>query len=325
MYYRGWVISLKLISNRGVKMKNKIIIPACIITLMLIFSLIGCSNSKKPVSPVSPVSDGTKISSTTPTYKTYSNDRFGFFLSYPDIYSKKTESDNGDGISMESFDNLHTLKIWGGYNVNNSSGVDLMNMAKNRVSHILHDYADDHIYKLEYSGGEDTPIIFNEVGCVAGDQLVGFIISYPEKEKERYMEIVTQMTNELTKNTTTISKTNEIDTKTSTIESSNLNVVVNAGKVLSITLDENITTGYSWHYYIENNDLIKLDSENSQGSETNSQNNSKPNIVGAGSKHTWNFKGVKQGTTKISFKYYQSWNGEKSATKTSEYTIKIIE
>lgn len=101
--------------------------------------------------------------------------------------------------------------------------------------------------------------------------------------------------------------------------------VVNVGKTVSITLDENITTGYSWHYSIENNDLIKLDSENSQGSETNSQNNSKPNLVGAGSKHTWNFRGEKQGTTKIYFKYYRSWEGEKSATKMGEFTIKIIE
>lgn len=306
-------------------MKNKRKIPACIITLVLVLSLIGCSKSQKPVSPVSTAPNVTKKSSAAPPFKTYSNDRFGFSLAYPDIYTKKTESDNGDGISLESSDKLHTLKIWGGYNVNNSSGVDLMNMAKNRVSHIIHDYADDRGYQLEYAGGDDTPIIFNEVGCVAGDKQLGFIISYPEKEKNGYTEIVTQMTNELTKNTSSISKTNEIDAKTSAIESSNLNEVVNVGKVVSITLDENITTGYSWHFSIENNDLIKLDSENSQGSETNSQNNSQPNIVGAGSKHTWNFKGVKQGTTKIFFKYYRSWEGEKSATEISEYTIKIIE
>ncbi len=306
-------------------MKNKRRIPAYIITFVLIVSLIGCSNYKEPVSLVDPTSDVTKTSATKASYKTYSNGRFGFSLSYPDIYTKKTESDNGDGISMESSDKLHTLKIWGGNNVSNSSGVDLMAMAKNRVSHIIHEYADDHGYILEYGGGDDTPIIFNEVGCVAGDQQLGFIISYPEKEKEIYREIVTQMTNELSRNTVTISKTNETDAKTSPIESSNLNKVVNVGKIVSITLDENITTGYSWHYSIENNDLIRLDSENSQGSETNSQNNSKPNLVGAGSQHTWNFKGMKQGTTKISFKYYRSWEGEKSATKTGEYTIKISE
>lgn len=133
------------------------------------------------------------------------------------------------------------------------------------------------------------------------------------------------MINELTKNNAAGLNAHVINDNTSTIENSNLDKVVNVGKIVSITLDENITTGYSWHYSIENNDLLKLDSENSQGPETNSQNNSKPNLVGAGSQHTWNFKGVKQGTTKISFNYYQSWEGEKSATKTGVYTIKIIE
>ena len=117
----------------------------------------------------------------------------------------------------------------------------------------------------------------------------------------------------------------EMDAKTNPVETSNLNEAVNVGEIVTITLDENVTTGYSWHYSIENNDLIKLDSENSQGSETNSQNSSKPDIVGAGSKHTWNFIGVKTGATKISFKYYQSWETEKSAIKTVEYTIKINE
>ena len=151
------------------------------------------------------------------------------------------------------------------------------------------------------------------------------LISYPEKEKGSYTEIVKQMSNELTNNTAKTLKTNETNAKTSPIESSNLDEVVNVGKIVSITLDENISTGYSWHYSIENIDLIRLDSENSQGSEVNSQNNSEPILVGAGSQHTWNFKGMKQGTTKISYRYYQSWKGEKSATKTAEYAIKILE
>ncbi len=306
-------------------MNNQKKISAYIITLILIFSLIGCSNSNKSVSPVSTASDATKISNTSSTFKTYSNERFGFSLSYPDIYTKTTESDNGDGVSMESADQLHNLKIWGGYNVNNSSGVDLMNIAKNRVSNITHDYAEDHIYRLEYSGGNDTPIIFNEVGCVDADQVRGFIISYPEKEKESYTDIVTKMSDELTKNTKLNPTVNNSDTKTGTTENSNLIQTVSVGKIVSITLDENITTGYSWHYSIENNDLIKFDSDNTQDSETNSTNDSKTVIAGAGSKHTWNFKGVKQGTTKITFNYYRSWKTDKSSVKTAEYTIKISE
>lgn len=103
------------------------------------------------------------------------------------------------------------------------------------------------------------------------------------------------------------------------------NKTVSIGKTVSITLDENVSTGYSWHYSIENSDLIKLDSESTSDSGTADTKDSKPGMVGAGSKHTWNFKGVKQGTTKIIFKYYRSWEGEKADAKTAEYIIKITE
>lgn len=103
------------------------------------------------------------------------------------------------------------------------------------------------------------------------------------------------------------------------------NKAVSIGKIVSITLDENATTGYSWHYSIENSDLIKFDSESTSDSGTTDAKDIKPVTVGAGSKHTWNFKGVKQGGTKITFKYYRSWEGEKTDVKTAEYTIKITE
>lgn len=194
------------------KIRKKVL--SYVITFILIFSFMGCSSSPKPAGPVSraaeetkksPVSsttDETKKSSAAESFKTYSNSKFGYSLSYLDIYTKKSESDNGDGISMESSDKLHALKIWGSYNVLNSSGFDLMNMAKDRVSHIISDYADKNVYKIQYGGGDKIPIIFNEFGCIGGDKIFGFIISYPEKEKGKYTGIVKQMMDELTKNTT---------------------------------------------------------------------------------------------------------------------------
>jgi uncharacterized lipoprotein YehR (DUF1307 family) len=90
-----------------------------IIAFILIFSLNGCFNSKKPAAPVSgtademkttsasKAADETKIGSAAGSFKTYSNNKFGYSVSYPDIYSKETESDNEDGISLESADKLY--------------------------------------------------------------------------------------------------------------------------------------------------------------------------------------------------------------------------
>lgn len=115
-------------------------------------------------------------------------------------------------------------------------------------------------------------------------------------------------------NNTTGIKTEDQE-KASVKEISDQNKVLNVGEIVSITLDENISTGYSWYYSIENPDLIKFESENNQ--------DNKPNMPGAGSKHTWDFKVVKQGATKITFKYYQSWVGESSGDKTVVYNINI--
>lgn len=297
--------------------------PVSIIVLILVFSLIGCGNSKnianteanKTANTASQTTEQSKLNSTSVTYLTYTNVRFGFSLSYPDIYTVKTESDNGDGITMKNEDKRYTLKIWGANNVSNDNGTKLLAAAKKRVSHIASESADDKTYQIEYSGGDENPIIFDEIGCTVGDQVCGFIISYPENEKESFKDIVTKMSTELTKNATA---------KTSATDNSSLTLTTSAGKTVAITLDENTTTGYSWHYVIGNTDLIKFDSENTAGSDSSAAS-SVPGRVGAGSEHTWNFKGLKAGTTKITFKYYRGWETEKATVNTVEYTVKITE
>jgi Predicted secreted protein len=314
-------------SGEDEKMERMRKISVCIIILIMIFSLIGCGSSKNAVSTdtnttanaVPQEADQSKTTGTTVAFLIYNNARFGFSLSCPDIYTIKMESDNGDGITMKNEDKRYALKIWGANNVNHDTGTSLLAAAKNRVSHIINESADDKVYKIEYNGGDEPPLIFDEIGCVVGDQVRGFILSYPEKEKESFKDIVTKMSAELTKNTTASTTVTNNDAKISTTDNSGLTLTTSVGKMVAITLDENITTGYSWHYVIENADLIKFDSENTV------ENDSRPGIVGAGSKHTWNFKGIKPGTSKITFKYYRSWETEKSAVNTVEYTIRIME
>ncbi|HWP98084.1 MAG TPA: copper amine oxidase N-terminal domain-containing protein [Syntrophomonadaceae bacterium] len=141
------------------------------------------------------------ISSGVPSpfqYETYTNARFGYFLSYPNIYDASLESDNGDGISMETAGGLYRLKIWGAENINNSKGQDLLAEAKNRVSHISAEYAEDHFYRLEYQGGGNgQELIFSEYGFLSGDKIVCYVLSYPSQEKDKFAPVVTRMTTEL--------------------------------------------------------------------------------------------------------------------------------
>lgn len=90
---------------------------------------------------------------------------------------------------------------------------------------------------------------------------------------------------------------------------------IKKGEQFIIKLDENITTGYSWHYKIENEELILLVEdkylEPSSG------------LIGASNEHKYVFAGKKNGETKIIFKYYRSWEGEISSIETKEFKIKI--
>lgn len=98
------------------------------------------------------------------------------------------------------------------------------------------------------------------------------------------------------------------------IESSGTPNSLDVGETGKIILKGNPTTGYTWHYTIENKDIVKLDSENDVRD---------TDMIGAGNTYTWNFKALKAGQTRLTFKYYRDWEGEASTTasNTIEYLI----
>jgi len=58
----------------------------------------------------------------TPTYKTYSNARFAYSISYPaNLLKPQGEAENGDGQAFRSADGRVVMRVWGGYNANNES------------------------------------------------------------------------------------------------------------------------------------------------------------------------------------------------------------
>ncbi|PKM77825.1 MAG: hypothetical protein CVU90_05075 [Firmicutes bacterium HGW-Firmicutes-15] len=128
-------------------------------------------------------------------YETYTNTKYGYSLPYPNIYDATVESDNGDGVSMETAGGLYRLKMWGAYNINNSSGQDLLAEAKNRVSHISAQSANQNSYDIEYLGGGDgQELVFSEHGFLAGDKIIGLIIMYPSQDKDKFAEVIAHIT-----------------------------------------------------------------------------------------------------------------------------------
>lgn len=58
----------------------------------------------------------------TPTYKTYTNARFAYSISYPaNLLKPQGEAANGDGQAFRAADGRAEMRVWGQNNVNNDS------------------------------------------------------------------------------------------------------------------------------------------------------------------------------------------------------------
>jgi hypothetical protein len=137
-------------------------------------------------------------------YETYANGRFGYSMKYPDIFDTRTEPDNGDGVKLASKDGEYTLAMWGGYNVLDQDGYELLEMAKSneRVGHILpgSERSAENYYSIQYSDGGGkggTEHIFYVYEIVNADMMAGFTFSYPKDEGKRFERTVIDMENSL--------------------------------------------------------------------------------------------------------------------------------
>ena len=91
------------------------------------------------------------------------------------------------------------------------------------------------------------------------------------------------------------------------------------GDKLTITLEENPTTGYVWTLKIGTENVVALESDEYMPTQTSA------NMVGSGGNHVWNFKGVSAGETVLTFKYYRPWEKEDTAIKTRVFTVIVSE
>ena len=170
----------------------KIIYGRILVPLRFVAEAFGGNVSWNPDTQTVSINSG--ITSTI-NYETYTNTKFGYSMPYPNIYDASLESDNGDGVSMETAGGLYRLKMWGAYNIENSSGQDLLVEAKNRVSHISAQSANQNSYVIEYRGdGDGQELVFSEYGFLAGDRIIGFIIMYPSQDKEKFAEVIAHIT-----------------------------------------------------------------------------------------------------------------------------------
>lgn len=96
-------------------------------------------------------------------------------------------------------------------------------------------------------------------------------------------------------------------------------VVAEDWKTLTLTLEENPSTGYSWGYSLSAEGILALDSNAYVAGQT------AENVVGAGGHHTWTFKVLEQGCVRLTFQYYRPWEAPETAVETRIYAVNVGE
>lgn len=128
----------------------------------------------------------------------YVNERFGYSIEYPDIFSDIQESDNGDGVWLSFETDKYALTLSGGYNVLEE---DAESKLRNRLEEIPRIVPGSEksgpgwyrvIHTIE-SGVDGTESFFYEYGIIDSENWATFILLYPSEERERFAAIAAKM------------------------------------------------------------------------------------------------------------------------------------
>jgi inhibitor of cysteine peptidase len=98
--------------------------------------------------------------------------------------------------------------------------------------------------------------------------------------------------------------------------SSGKQVEIAAGGSLTITLESNVTTGYSWELKQIGDTSVLEKTDNKYEAPTSS-------LIGAGGKEVWNFKALKAGKTTLSMEYSQPWAGGQKGAKSFTLIVEV--
>ncbi|MDD5288208.1 MAG: protease inhibitor I42 family protein [Dehalococcoidales bacterium] len=96
--------------------------------------------------------------------------------------------------------------------------------------------------------------------------------------------------------------------------SSGKQIEIAAGGTLTVTLESNQTTGYSWELKeIGDTDILQKTDNKYEAPNTG--------LIGAGGKEIWNFKALKEGKSTLTMEYSQPWAGGQKGAKSFSLTV----
>ena len=106
-------------------------------------------------------------------WNSYVNARFGYSIDYPNIFTKRIESENGDGVWLEAKDARLTLS--GGYNVLMQDGADML--GAHNLDGLINGESDSGWFRIIRKKGLQ---IIHEYGVLNDDMWASFTLTYPD-------------------------------------------------------------------------------------------------------------------------------------------------
>jgi predicted secreted protein len=85
---------------------------------------------------------------------------------------------------------------------------------------------------------------------------------------------------------------------------------------ITVTLDSNATTGYSWELKGISDTAVLEKTDNKYEAPTSG-------LMGAGGKEVWTFNALKAGTTTLSMEYSQPWEGGQKGANSFNVTVVV--
>ncbi len=93
--------------------------------------------------------------------------------------------------------------------------------------------------------------------------------------------------------------------------------ITSQGKSVTVLLDENPTTGYTWAVSIDNQEIVTLANDQYTANKTDAK------VVGSGGLHTYIFHAKGPGTALVTFELGQQWSGGQKGAETKKYQITV--
>lgn len=93
-------------------------------------------------------------------------------------------------------------------------------------------------------------------------------------------------------------------------------ITLQPGEEMTVTLESNLTTGYSWQVQKIDNAVLVL-----EGEPTYEQSPGSEGLVGAGGTETFHFKAVASGETSLELGYMRPWE---SVPPIKTYTVQVL-